>query len=343
MRTRGLWRALALLVFALLASAAPVRAAEGYYNGLKLPYMAGAARIVVRVTEHGAGRHAVDFGLNYEPVLAMYGGRVSIASESVNEGRYVVIDHGDGYCANYLHFDKVQVKAGQRVQQGEVLGISGNTGKSTGPHLHAAVYRKVTASCAGAGAATEVMMLFDEFSARELRGGDWIVSRNGRPTAPYYPSVDIAASDSLLLKWNDYSNNEIGFKIERRTGQKGNWAQVGTVEENVINLRDGGLAPETQYCYRVRAYNRAGDSTYSNITCASTLKRGAAPVALATPAPVASPPPPPSATPAVGTGDEVAPSETPSGEALIYNGLLGLRMFFQQFGLWAAPDSDDGD
>src|SRR5512141_1821488 len=84
---------------AMLALApAPARAASGYYNGLKLPYMAGTARIVVRSTSHGPGRHAVDFGLNYEPVLAMYGGRVSVASESRDEGRYVVIDHGDGYC-----------------------------------------------------------------------------------------------------------------------------------------------------------------------------------------------------------------------------------------------------
>ncbi|MBI5876005.1 MAG: peptidoglycan DD-metalloendopeptidase family protein [Chloroflexi bacterium] len=342
MRHTTAWCAVLMLLSA--AAAQPADAAEGYYNGLKLPYIAGAARIVVRTTSHGPGRHAVDFGLIYEPVLAMYGGRVVVASQSVNEGRYVVIDHGDGYCANYLHFDKVQVRAGQRVQQGEVLGISGNTGKSTGPHLHAAVFRKVTASCTGAGAGTEVMLLFDEFPSRELRAGDWIVSRNGRPTAPYYPSVDIAASDSLLVKWNDYSNNEDGFKIERRTGAKGAWAQVGTVGENATNLRDAGLAPSTQFCYRMRAFNRAGDSTYSNITCASTLARGSAPVVLAPPTAPQSPPAAGPLSPAPGAEALDTADSAPGGEAFIYNGLLGLRILMQQIGLLSAlPDENDGE
>ncbi len=322
-----------LLAFA----AAPVGAAPGYYNGLKLPYMAGTARIVVRSTSHGRGRHAVDFGLNYEPVLAMYGGRVSIASQSKDEGRYVVIDHGDGYCANYLHFDTLKVRAGQRVQKGEVLGISGNTGKSTGPHLHVAVYRKVNAICTGAGPATEVMMLFDEFPKRELQAGDWIVSRNGRPATPFYPSVDIATGDSLLVKWNDYSNNEDGFKVERRLGAKGAWVQIGVAGENATNLRDGGLAASTQYCYRVRAFNRAGDSIYSNIACAATLAPGSAPRVLPTPAA------PATAGPPAIEPDATTP-DTPDGAAFAYNAVLGLRIFLQNLGFWpAAPEENDSD
>jgi murein DD-endopeptidase MepM/ murein hydrolase activator NlpD len=321
---------------AMLALApAPARAANGYYNGLKLPYMAGTARIVVRSTSHGPGRHAVDFGLNYEPVLAMYGGRISVASESRDEGRYVVIDHGDGYCANYLHFDKLKVKAGQRVQQGELLGTSGNTGKSTGPHLHVAVYRKTNAACTGAGPGTEVIMLFDEFPRRELQAGDWIVSRNGRPATPFYPSVDVATGDTLLVKWNDYSNNEDGFKVERRPGTKGTWAQVGTAGENATNLRDSGLAPTTQYCYRVRAFNRAGDSTYSNIVCASTLAAGSAPLVLPAPAP-----PSTAGTPALAA--DAPPEDTPDGAAFVYNALLGVRILLQNIGLLpAAPDASD--
>lgn len=330
--------AVVMLAAAALGGAAPADAAPGYYNGIKLPYAAGVARVVVRSTSHGAGRHAVDFAMMYEPVLAMYAGRVAYVGESAGNGRHVLLDHGDGFCSNYLHFSKIGVRAGQRIQQGEVLGISGNTGKSSGPHLHAAVYRKSNSACGG-GAASEVMMLFDEFPSRELRAGDWVVSRNGKPTAPFYPSVDLAASDRLLVKWNDYSNNETGFKVERRFGLKGAWAQIGVAPENALNFEDKGLAPRTQYCYRLRAFNNMGDSTYSNITCASTLVPGAAPAA-----------PPPQATPMPAEPDDAATGVADShndsphaldGSSLFYNGLVSVRLFLQGIGI-LPPEPEDG-
>lgn len=51
-------------------------------------------------------------------------------------GNYVVIDHGDGYQTEYLHLSKTEVHRGDTVHQGEVIGLSGNTGRTTGPHLH---------------------------------------------------------------------------------------------------------------------------------------------------------------------------------------------------------------
>lgn len=51
-------------------------------------------------------------------------------------GNYVVIDHGDGYSTRYLHLSKIKVHPGETVHQGEVIGLSGNTGRTTGPHLH---------------------------------------------------------------------------------------------------------------------------------------------------------------------------------------------------------------
>lgn len=51
-------------------------------------------------------------------------------------GKHVVMRHSDGRMSYYLHLSAVEVSNGQRVKGGHVLGRSGNTGKSTGPHLH---------------------------------------------------------------------------------------------------------------------------------------------------------------------------------------------------------------
>ena len=56
-------------------------------------------------------------------------------------GKKVVIDHGYGYKTVYAHLSKILVKPGQRVVRGEVIALSGNTGISTGPHLHYEVHR----------------------------------------------------------------------------------------------------------------------------------------------------------------------------------------------------------
>ena len=82
--------------------------------------------------------------------------------------------------------------------------------------------------------------------------------------------VATAVSTSRIeLTWTDNSNNETGFKIERRTGS-GSYAQIATVEANATSFSNMGLASDTQYTYRVRAYNDAGDSAYSNEASATT-------------------------------------------------------------------------
>ena len=69
-------------------------------------------------------------------VMASSGGTVIKAGWGSGYGYVVYIDHGDGRQTRYAHLSKVLVKAGQKVVQGQKIALSGNTGRSTGPHLH---------------------------------------------------------------------------------------------------------------------------------------------------------------------------------------------------------------
>ena len=85
------------------------------------------------VTPHNGVDFAVSRGT---PVLSVGNGEVVIAKYSGSAGNYVAIRHGRQYMTAYMHLDKILVKPGQQVKQGDKIGLSGNTGRSTGPHLH---------------------------------------------------------------------------------------------------------------------------------------------------------------------------------------------------------------
>lgn len=70
------------------------------------------------------------------PVMAMGAGRVSFAGRLDIRGNHVIIDHGWGIYSGYSHLSQVNVQPGQRVTRGQIIGASGNTGRSSGPHLH---------------------------------------------------------------------------------------------------------------------------------------------------------------------------------------------------------------
>ncbi|HCP47367.1 MAG TPA: peptidase M23 [Deltaproteobacteria bacterium] len=75
------------------------------------------------------------------PVIAPADGHVVFAGYHSAYGNLVVIDHGYGITTKYAHTSRVLVRAGQRVQRGDVLARVGNTGRSTGPHLHFEVHK----------------------------------------------------------------------------------------------------------------------------------------------------------------------------------------------------------
>ena len=81
--------------------------------------------------------------------------------------------------------------------------------------------------------------------------------------------VGPAAAAQLSLTWADTSTNEDGFKVERKTGSTGAYGPLVALAAGTTGYVDAAVATGTTYCYRVRAYNTAGDSAYSNEACAT--------------------------------------------------------------------------
>jgi murein DD-endopeptidase MepM/ murein hydrolase activator NlpD len=73
------------------------------------------------------------------PVAAMNEGTVLLARFLYYEGNCVVLDHGQGLLTLYFHLSELKVKEGELVKRGQEIGLSGGTGRATGPHLHVAV------------------------------------------------------------------------------------------------------------------------------------------------------------------------------------------------------------
>ncbi|OOC48420.1 MULTISPECIES: peptidoglycan DD-metalloendopeptidase family protein [Thioalkalivibrio] len=86
-----------------------------------------------RVAPHQGTDFAMPIGT---PIQAPADGRVTRVENHPYAGRFIVIEHGQGYSTRYLHLDRPLVRPGQTVERGDRIALSGNTGRSTGPHLH---------------------------------------------------------------------------------------------------------------------------------------------------------------------------------------------------------------
>jgi len=75
-----------------------------------------------------------------DPIVAAADGQVVTAEYAFDYGNFIIIRHKHGYYTRYAHLNNFRVTVGQRVQQGEIIGHIGNTGISTGPHLHYEVH-----------------------------------------------------------------------------------------------------------------------------------------------------------------------------------------------------------
>jgi murein DD-endopeptidase MepM/ murein hydrolase activator NlpD len=98
----------------------------------------GTARVLngVKKSQHMGLDFRVGTGT---PIHATNNGTVILARPLYFEGNCVMIDHGQGLLTMYLHLSEFKVKEGDHVEAGQLVGLSGGTGRSTAPHLHFAV------------------------------------------------------------------------------------------------------------------------------------------------------------------------------------------------------------
>jgi murein DD-endopeptidase MepM/ murein hydrolase activator NlpD len=81
--------------------------------------------------------HGIDYATpSGTAIKAAYGGKVIFVGKKGGYGKTVVLRHPAGYRTLYAHLSRFKVHHGQRVKRGTLIAYSGNTGKSTGPHLH---------------------------------------------------------------------------------------------------------------------------------------------------------------------------------------------------------------
>ena len=105
----------------------PVEASVTSYYGSRRSYGYGFG------SYHGGTDFQAERGM---PFYAPASGVVVLAEQLVVRGNAVVVDHGWGVVTGYWHLSRIDVDVGQQIRQGERIGLIGNTGLSTGPHLH---------------------------------------------------------------------------------------------------------------------------------------------------------------------------------------------------------------
>ena len=89
------------------------------------------------INDKRAYHRGVDIrGKKGSDVKATANGIVKRENYDRGNGRYVLVDHGNGFITKYAHMKKSLVKKGDAVERGQVIGLVGSTGRSTGPHVH---------------------------------------------------------------------------------------------------------------------------------------------------------------------------------------------------------------
>lgn len=91
------------------------------------------------VTGNNRVHSGVDLQASYEPVFAVFPGVIEETGRGGKEGYYMIVKHSKNIKTVYCHLSKMMLRKGDLVRAGQVIAISGNTGQSTGPHLHFAV------------------------------------------------------------------------------------------------------------------------------------------------------------------------------------------------------------
>lgn len=124
------------------------------------------------------------------------------------------------------------------------------------------------------GSYTVTVKVSDNDTGESVQTVNVIVAPPPPPAAPSNLRVDFVGTNRVQLAWTDNSNNEDGFIVERCNNRGcANFVEINRVPANGTTYLDRALVSNSQYFYRLRAFNLGGASAYTNVIAAKTLKR----------------------------------------------------------------------
>ena len=199
-----------------------------------------------------------------------------------NVGRFISALRSKGYypSLNPPTFSK----HGGSVSSGFRLTISRNNSSGTifyrtdgqDPRVDGGAVR--SGSSTGGSSATVTLTSTATVKARVKNGVTWsalerayfTVSGISPPSPPSGLTATAVSHSRIDLAWNDNSGSESGYKIDRRQSGTDPWVRIAEPGANTEAYSDTGLPSETQFYYKVKAYNGGGNSAYSNVDAATT-------------------------------------------------------------------------
>ena len=156
---------------------------------------------------------------------------------------------------------------------GSITGTVKNsefTGSVSGSYSSCTVSATFSASVSGVGMTG--MYHGNNSCTGPVTNGSFNLTRMSQPAAPSDLVAATQSASEIDLQWQDRSSDEGGFQIERASGGTTAFTPIATVGASVSGYQDVGLTAAAHYDYRVRAYNAAGPSGYSNTASATTAE-----------------------------------------------------------------------
>ncbi|MCS7033590.1 MAG: fibronectin type III domain-containing protein, partial [Phycisphaerae bacterium] len=117
------------------------------------------------------------------------------------------------------------------------------------------------------------VIAFNSFGDAPASNEATVATPSNGPAAPVNLVATAQGKSVIQLAWTDNSDNESGFRVERKTGASGTWTTIATVGANTTTYSAGGLLEGTTYFFRVIAFNNQGESLASNEAGATTTSQ----------------------------------------------------------------------